>query len=159
MHMISFRGLILLLVLAGGISSLWAQTNSGAPASPPAAPASHEMRMLSFLTPDEQLEYAKARAKALANNPELKTEGEDLMKEGSAAMAGGTPADQQAFREKMVSHRQKLREAMLKEDPNLGPIFAKIDAHISEMKARQSGEMQRPPGATNAPSGAPAAGA
>jgi hypothetical protein len=36
----------------------------------------------------------------------------------------------------MTSHRQKLRQAMLKEDPNLGPIFSEIDKHLSEAKAK-----------------------
>ena len=42
----------------------------------------------------------------------------------------------------MSLHRQKLRQAMLKEDPSLDPIFAEIDKHISEMKAKQLGQMQ-----------------
>ena len=45
----------------------------------------------------------------------------------------------QAFIEKMNSHRQKLRQAMLKEDPSLEPIFAEIDKHEAEMQAKQLG--------------------
>jgi len=106
--------------------------------------------MLAFLTPAEQIQYAKARAKALADNPDLKVEGETVAKEGGQAMsAGATAADRQAFIEKMNSHRQKLRQAMLKEDPTLEPIFTKIDKQISEMKAKQLGAMQNSTNPTN----------
>ena len=94
--------------------------------------------MLSFLTPAEQIQYANARSKALADNSNLKVEGEKVAQEGASAMSvSATAADRQAFIEKMNSHRQKLRAAMLKEDPTLEPIFTKIDQHISEMKAKQ----------------------
>ena len=36
----------------------------------------------------------------------------------------------------MTAHRLKLRQAMLKEDPNLVPIFSEIDKHLSEAKAK-----------------------
>jgi hypothetical protein len=62
-----------------------------------------------------------------------------LIKQGAAVMSTGTPAEKQGFMDMMTSHRQKLRAAMLKEDPTLRPVFAEIDTHISEMRARQSG--------------------
>jgi hypothetical protein len=124
--------------LLGGTFLLQAQTNAataGAPTNSQLPPAN---AMLSFLTPAEQIQYANARAKALADNPDLKAEGEKVAQEGGRAMsADATAADKQAFIEKMNSHRQKLRQAMLKEDPTLEPIFAKIDQQISELKAKQ----------------------
>ena len=137
-----------LFSIAGG-TLLRAQTNIPANSPPPNSQAAREYRMISFLTPAEQQEYAQARAKALADNPDLKTEGETLMKQGAALMADGTAEDRQAFMEQMLSHRQKLREAMLKEDAGLGPIFAQIDKHLSEMKAKQLGEVQNSGPATN----------
>jgi hypothetical protein len=117
---------------------LHAQTN--APAQTPSAQASSA---LSFLTPAEQVQYAKARAKALADNPDLKAEGERVAGEGASAMSpDATAAEKQAFIEKMNMHRQKLRAAMLKEDSSLEPIFAEIDQHISEMKAKHLGQVQ-----------------
>ena len=121
--------------------------------------------MISFLTPAEQEQYAKARAKALADNPDLKTEGENLLKQGQALMPDGAATDQQKvnyedarnFMEKMMIHRQKLRQAMLKVDPTLEPIFAQIDKHISEMKAKQLGQAQGTSSATNAASAQPSA--
>jgi len=144
----SLLGLAVFFLLGNGPFRLHAQTNT----SPQVA---REAGMLSFLTPAQQLQYAKARAKALADNPELKTEGEDLMQQGESVMADGTAEDKQAFIEKMSSHRQKLRQAMLKEDASLEPIFAEIDKHISEAKAEHSGQMQSSSSATNAPPASP----
>jgi hypothetical protein len=143
----SLPGIIVCFLLAGGSFSLHAQTNTNTNVPPPNPQAARENRMISFLTPAQQEQYATARAKALADNPALKTEGENLMQQGEALMADGTAADKQAFIEKMNSHRQKLRQAMLKEDANLGPIFAEIDKHISDLKAKR----QESSSATNAP--------
>ena len=65
-------------------------------------------------------------------------------------LANGEHQDQATI-EKMNAHRQKLRQAMLKEDPTLKPIFAEIDKHISEVKAKQLGQLQNS-GASGAPS-------
>ncbi len=111
-----------LLVLATVV--LHAQTAA------PSPQVSREMKMIAFLTPAQQQQYAQARAKALADNPAL-------LQQGQTVMTSGTAADKQDFIEKMNSHRQKLRAAMLKEDPTLEPIFGEIDQHISEMKAQQ----------------------
>ena len=135
-----FFGLSLFVLLIGGSFSLHAQTNVAAANS-----------LISFLTPAEQEQYAQARAKALTAHPDLKTEGQSLMQQGKDVMANGTMTDKQAFMEKMNSHRQKLRAAMLQVDPTLEPIFAKIDKHISELKAKRADELQNAPGATNAP--------
>jgi hypothetical protein len=94
--------------------------------------------MIAFLTPDQQQQYAKARAKALEDNPALKAEGEDIMKQVLAS--GGQPDP--TLIEKVRAHREKLRQAMLKEDPTLTPIFAEIDKHISDAKAKQLGQLQ-----------------
>jgi hypothetical protein len=124
-------------LLLVGTPFLRAQTNANTNVPPPNPQLAREMRMISFLTPAQQEQYAKARGKALADNPDLKKQGEDMMAQAETVMGTGTPADKQAFIEKMNSHRQKLRQAMLKEDATLEPIFAEIDKHISEMKAKQ----------------------
>ena len=146
------HGIIISLFLAGGNFLLNAQANTTTnvqPANPQLA------REISFLTPAQQEKYAKARAKALADNPKLKTDGETLMRQAEAVMTKGTAADRQTFIEKMNSHRQKLRQAMVKEDSSLGPIFVEIDKQISETKAKQLGQMQSSSGATNAPAASP----
>jgi len=111
-----------------------AQTNADTPAKPTTGSA--EVLALSILTPDQQLEYAKAHEKALEDDPTLKAENDALKEQYVSVMTSGTPAEKQAIMEKVDSHRQKLRKAMLKEDPNLGPIFAQIDKSISQMKAK-----------------------
>jgi uncharacterized protein YkwD len=128
--------------LFAGTFLLHAQTNAPATNAPPPQVA-REMKMISFLTPAQQQQYAQARAKALEDNPTLKSEGEELMQQGESVMASGTAADKQGFIEKMNSHRQKLRAAMLKEDATLEPIFAEIDKHISELKAQQQAATQK----------------
>jgi len=142
--------------LLGGSFLLHAQTNAAianASSNPQAAPTNSA---LSFLTLDEQMQYAKARAKALEDNPGLKAEGETVARQGADAMlADATAADKQAFIEKMNSHRQKLRQAMLKEDATLEPVFAKIDKHISEIKAKQLDRVQSSSSLTNAPASDP----
>jgi len=110
--------------------------------------------MLSFLTPAEQIEYAKARAKALADNPDLKAEGESVARQGAQAMSSdATPADKQTFLAQMSAHRQKLREAMLKEDATLEPVFRKIDEHLAEMKAQQQNSSNPGGGSPAGPAG------
>jgi hypothetical protein len=55
----------------------------------------------------------------------------------------------------MNSHQQKLRQAMLKEDSSLGPIFVQIDKQISAARTKQLGQMQSSSVATNAPAVSP----
>jgi hypothetical protein len=119
--------LSLILVTA----SLHAQTNAAVPAKP----AGGEAQALSILTPEQQVEYAKAHEQALANDPALKQENDTLKQQYVSVMTSGTPAEKQALMEKVDSHRHMLRQAMLKVDPKLGPIFADIDKHISQAKA------------------------
>jgi hypothetical protein len=108
---------------------LHAQTNAAPAASP-------EAQALSILTRDQITEYATARAKALTDDPALKAEGDVLKQQFADVMEHGTPVQKQAILEKVDAHRQKLRQAMLKEDSNLGPIFAQIDKSMSEIKAK-----------------------
>jgi hypothetical protein len=126
------------IVLLAGTAGLRAQTNpsstNAAPAKPVAAAA--ENKALAILSPEQISEYAAARKKALADNPTLNSENESLKAEYADVMLHGTAVQKQAVLEKVDSHRQKLRAAMLKEDPNLDPIFKRIDTSMSEMKAK-----------------------
>ncbi len=116
-----------------------AQTNA-APAS--ATAASAERQAVSILTADQLKEYANARAKALADDPALNAENEELKQQFADVMTHGTAADKQAILIKVDAHRQKLRQAMLKEDLNLRPVFAQIDKSISDLKAKGSTSAQ-----------------
>ena len=128
-----------LMVLAGGL--VHAQTNA-AGAAPAHTSDERNNPLISFLTPAEQDEYAVAHEKALTDNPALKAEGDKILSQGKTLMGSGTAADKLAFVEMMNSHRQKLRQAMLKEDPKLAPVFAEIDKHLSEAKAKHLGQVQ-----------------
>jgi hypothetical protein len=119
-----------------------APTSTALPTAQPAP--SQDSWMVSFLTPDQRVEYAQAHAKALADDPALKKEGDDLKQQGVTVLSSGTPAEKQHFLEMMTSHRQKLRAAMLKEDPKLGPIFAEIDRKLSEAKAKGAAPSAHP---------------
>jgi hypothetical protein len=121
---------IVILLLFFAVAPTRAQTSA------PPQPSSAATNPLAILTPDQQVEYAKARAKALADDPLLDAENDALKAQYADVMLHGTPAQKQAILEKVDAHRLKLRQAMLKEDPNLGPIFAQIDAYISEQKAK-----------------------
>jgi uncharacterized pyridoxamine 5'-phosphate oxidase family protein len=147
-------GLTVIFLLGNEVFFLHAQTNTNANIQPCAPQSAHENPAIAFLTPAQQIQYATVHAKALADNPALKAEGESILKQGDALTANSTAADRQAFMEKMNSHRQKLRQAMLKEDPTLEPIFVEIDKHISELKAKQLGQVQDSPGKTNTPTAA-----
>jgi hypothetical protein len=111
---------------------LHAQTN----AAPAHAAVSAERQALSILTPAQVKEYADARVKALADDPDLNAENDALKEQFADVRANGTAAQRQALLVKVDAHRQKLRAAMLKEDPNLGPVFAQIDKSMSAMKAK-----------------------
>jgi len=140
----------LFLLLAGGTFSLRAQTtNTPTTDQQPNSPATHA-NAAPFLTPAQKNLYSAAHAKALADNPDLKTEGENLMKKGEALMADGLEADKKAFVAMVKAYRQKLRRAMLKEEPSLKATFAEIDRHLSEMRHQHLGLMQSPPASTNA---------
>jgi len=127
------RAVVIAIVLACfAAASLRAQTNA-APAN--ASAASAERQALSILTPGQLKEYANARVKALAGDPKLNAENDALKEKFAAVMAHGTPAQKQDLLVQVDAHRQKLRAAMLKEDPNLSPIFAQIDKSMSELKS------------------------
>ncbi len=112
-----------------------------AQSNPPAnsGAAAHAPQALSILTPAQQMEYAQARAKALTDNPDLSAENDALKAQYAQVMAHGTAAEKQAMLAKADSHRQKLQQAMLKVDPNLGPVFAAIDKYIADQRAKGAG--------------------
>jgi len=116
-----------------GITATFAQTPSTTtPSTPPASGTTQPTPdHPSVLTADEKAQLQKARDQVLADNADLKTEGADLAKQHDALKAQGgsaTDSDKQAFHTAMHDYHDKLRAAMLKVDPTLAPIFAKLDA-------------------------------
>ncbi len=112
-----------LILGTAGVTATLAQTP---PAAPPAAPGGQGAS--SVLTPDEKAQYDKAKEAALAADPALKAEDDSLTQQRATMKSQGDSVsadDRQALMAKMRDHRQKLRDAMLKIDPTLAPIFAR----------------------------------
>ena len=76
----------------------------------------------------------KARQQALDSDPALKAEADALKKQGQSLKGGdATPEDKMAFMQSLQAHQEKMKTAMLKVDPTLGPV---IDQAAAEMKQK-----------------------
>ena len=83
---------------------------------------------MDFLTDAEKQELHKAHDAALAADATLGPEEKDLWDQMKAAHdAGGKPSDDLIA--KMHAFRDKMNAAMIKADPDVAPIIAKIKAH------------------------------
>jgi carboxylesterase type B len=111
-------GAIFLTAMVTSAGNLSAQTNSTTAATPPKPK----------LDNDEMVHLQQVRAEVLTQNPDLKTE-EDKLKamHDSAAAASETPDQRSAAFAEWKAYREKMRAAMLKIDPTLAPVFAKLD--------------------------------
>jgi len=103
-----------------------ADSTNAPPSGPPPGEGHHHD--LKFLTDAEKQELHKAHDAALAADPTLATQKKDLMDQMKEAHdAGEKPsADLMA---QMHAFREKMDAAMIKADPNVAPIIAKIKAH------------------------------
>ena len=110
-----------------------------APTPPPAPPQSQQQMMeqvMSTLTPAERDQLMAARQKAITDNPNLQTEGMDLMQKGMALQAGtATDADKAAFRTAAMAYGEEVRAAMIKADPAVAPLLAKVEAEGAKLRA------------------------
>lgn len=98
---------------------------------------------LSFLSSDERSELMRARKTILANNPDLKAEQEDLRKQAQALKSGdgsANPDDKKALMQNFLAHEKKMKAAMLQVDPNLAPVFDKIDAAMKQKMQDRAGQ-------------------
>jgi hypothetical protein len=121
-------------LLAAGL--LAALAPGAVPCAAQTAEENHRQTMIGFLPEADQNRVIDAYQKAVAHHADLKSEEAALRKERPKLMAA-TKVDRQAFMEKVRTHQQKLRQAMLTEDPTLGPLLDQIDKHRSEMRAKQ----------------------
>jgi len=129
---------VALLALALGTASTtatFAQTSTTPATTASVCTAGEKHHHDSVLTADEQAQLNKARDAALAANPTLKTEQDNLKQQFEALKAKGDSATSD---EKKALHVQahdletKLHAAELNLDPTLAPIFAKIKAAHKE---------------------------
>jgi hypothetical protein len=112
--------LVLALVAAGAVRAHGADSTNGAAGAPPA----------SLLDNDEMVQLKRARAQVLTAHPELKAEEEKLKTLHETFTQQNPPptADQRnaAFAE-WKDYQKSMRAEMLKIDPTLKPLFAKLD--------------------------------
>ncbi len=87
---------------------VWAQSDDSSSGSTPPPPSDHHWGGAK-LTPEERTELKTAHETALKDNPDLATEEKSLRDEQKAFM-------------------QKMHDAMVKADPNVEPILAKMEA-------------------------------
>jgi hypothetical protein len=84
----------------------------------------------SMLDNDEMAQLQKARAQVLSTHPDLKAEEEKLkaLHDSSQNQVPPPTAEQRnAMFAEWKAYQKKMRGEMLKIDPTLGPLFAKLD--------------------------------
>jgi hypothetical protein len=87
----------------------------------------------SSVSPADKVKYMKVRQQALDANPDLKTEQDALKQQGQALKGGSATADDKAaFMEKLKDHQEKMKAAMLKIDPTMGPLIDQVTAEMKQ---------------------------
>jgi len=119
---------------------LCAQTSGSAPSSGAAAEsAAMASPALATLTPEEKTKLMSLHTQVIDQSPDLKKEEMDLMQKGLALQTSGQPpsdADRQAFMAQARAHADKVRAAMIKADPSIEAVFAKITAQVEKLQAQ-----------------------
>jgi len=129
---------VALLALALGTASTTATFAQTAPTPSTTAPvctAGGKHHHDSVLTADEKAQLKKARDAALAADPELKTEQDNLKQQFENLKSEGANAtsdEKKALHVQARDFHSKLQAAELKIDPTLAPIFAKLKAAHQE---------------------------
>jgi hypothetical protein len=128
---------VALVALALGTASVTAtfaqtDTNTATPPTSPSGGGHHHHHRNSVLTAAEKTELKTAREQAFAANGSLKTDADNLHQQFKTLRSEGkgvaTKAQWQALHQQKAAFRQQLRSAELSINPNLAPIFAKLDA-------------------------------
>jgi len=125
------KRLFLVLTLTAALASpAFAQpadsTNTPPPGPPPGEGGGHHH--MDFLTDAEKQELHKAHDAAITADPALGTEEKDLMDQMKQAHESGNPPSDD-LKAKMHAFHEKMDAAMIKADPAVEPILAKIKAH------------------------------
>jgi len=127
LHRVAFVALAIGIASAPAAFADTTATNS----TTTAVTSATSVRHLVVLTDAERTELKTARHTVLAANPSLKTQRHELKQQFKALMANkatATPDQFKALHQQAKALHQQLRDAELKIDPNLAPIFAKLDA-------------------------------
>jgi hypothetical protein len=124
--LILMKRILLVLTLGAALGSpAFAQSADSTNAAPP-GPA-HHRHWDAVLTDAERQELHTAHDAAIQANPDLATEGKDLMDKMKAAHDSGVKPDADLM-DQMHAYMEKLNEAMIKADANVAPILAKLKA-------------------------------
>jgi hypothetical protein len=97
---------------------------------------------LNFLSAEDRQHLMRVRQQALADNPDLKTEQESLMKEREYVKNKGADAtadDKQTLRNNFMAHGEKMEAAMVKIDSTVQPIIDQVKAKMKERFEQHSG--------------------
>ena len=115
-----------------------AQTSTNAaPSGPPPGGrgngdgAWHGGRGLDFLTDAEKAEWKKAHDAVAAADPKLISDTKDVMGQLHDARESGTPPSDDLVQQAKTLHEQMDTE-MVKDDPAVAPVLAKVKAHHHE---------------------------
>jgi len=129
-------GLIVLPLAAQTTTTTTSTTSTTSTTTASPAPANPMLQQaLATLTPDEKNELLDARTKALADNPGLETEGMGLMEKGMMLQSGTASAeDRKAFEAAARDYKDRMQAAMIKADPAVQHILAKLEAEGARMQ-------------------------
>jgi hypothetical protein len=98
---------------------------------------------LGFLSAEDRQHLMRVRQQVLADNPDLKTEQESLMKEREYVKNKGSDAtadDKQTLRNNFLAHSEKMEAAMVKADPTVQPIIDQVKAKMKERYEQRAGD-------------------
>ncbi len=86
------------------------------------------------------MKLMKVRQQVLADNPDLKAE-QDAIKQQAQSLKGGdaSPQDKADFMQKLQAHQEKMKAAMLKVDPTLGPVIDQAEAEMKQKFQQRAG--------------------
>ncbi len=136
---------IAVLTLALGTASVTAAFAQTTPVTTPTPPTTSVIpqgpgvnNLSTVLTPAEKAQLEKDHAAVLAANPDLKTEADSLKAQHEALKSQGanaSPDAKTALKAARKELEQKMQIAMLKIDPSVAPILAKLKAAHKEKHA------------------------
>jgi hypothetical protein len=133
-------GFLALALATASVTATFAQTTPtttpAAPAAPvaPATPtysAGDQHPHRSVLTAAEKAQLKTAHDEAIATDPSLKTDADNLKQQFAALKSKGdsaTKGEMRAVHAQAREFHQKLQAAELKLDPTLAPVLAKVNA-------------------------------
>jgi hypothetical protein len=124
------------------VTAAFAQTpapSGTTPATPPPADGGgFKHHFDAGLTDAEKTQLKNAHDAVIATNPDLKAEEASLKTQRESLGDNATPEQKQALFTQFHDFHTKMQAAMLKVDPSLAPVFAKLEAAHKGWKHSQA---------------------